>query len=140
MKFFDKILSIIGFDVDEDSQQEPKKQKKPKKTKVGEINLQDTNGETESQKKTDILQQQSAVQSTNSSGNTDKIINLIPQNQNEVQDAMDILKSGKNIIIDLSAFKASDILRALDFISGVCYCLNARIQRLGETTFALTLE
>ena len=140
LKFFDKILNIIGFDVDENPKQ-PKKQRKPNKTKIGEVDLQDISGkvdETEIKKNSNMLQQQSAVR--NSSETTDKIINLIPQNQNEVQSAMDILKSGKNIIIDLSAFKASDVLRALDFISGVCYCLNARIQRLGETTFALTLE
>lgn len=68
-----------------------------------------------------------------------KTINVKPQNLSEIQNAMDSLIKGNNLIIDLSEFNKDDIVRILDFISGVCYCLNAEINKINEETYKLMI-
>ena len=115
MSFFDKILKGLGFESDEMPNE---KKEKPKKTeKETKVNNQFNLNTIEKNKK--------------------KTIELTPQNQEGVQSAIDFLKAGNEIKIDLSAFGEVDIFRAMDFVWGACYCLGANIKKLSETTFLL---
>ncbi|MDD4815904.1 MAG: cell division protein SepF [Clostridia bacterium] len=117
MSFFDKILKGLGFEGDElpkEKKEKPQKQEKEKKVNNA-FNLQELNTKKEK-----------------------KVVEISPQNQQGVQSAIDFLKAGNSIKIDLSAFSENDIFRAMDFVWGACYCLGANIKKLSDTTFLLS--
>ena len=66
-----------------------------------------------------------------------RVLNVKPENQGQVQASIDELKNGANIIIDLSLFESSDLIRALDFVSGACYCLGVKINKINSCVYSL---
>ena len=58
-----------------------------------------------------------------------------PTNQSEVQQIVDALKKGEDVIADLKALSGNEYTRALDFISGAIYCLDSKIKKMGDKTF-----
>jgi len=129
MKIFDKILGFLGFDVEEDETVIKKsKLKNAEKNSFNSI----AKKPTKSVKKDFFIL----------SGETSEIeyVNLKPKNQEEIQNAMNVLKNGNNVIINLAELKEPDFLRALDFVSGYCYCLDASVEKIEKTTFKLTVK
>jgi len=119
VSFFDKILKGLGFEGEDEITEKKEKPKKiEKETKVSnQFNLQELNNNQKQEK---------------------KAVEISPQNQEGVQSAIDFLKAGKSVRIDLSAFGENDIFRAMDFVWGACYCLGANIKKINETTFLLS--
>lgn len=119
MKIMDKILSFLGFEIEEDEGYDEKanlsKKKKKKRLKAN---------------KADFVVLSEKIPEN-------EYINLKPKNQLEIQEAMNILKSGKNLIIDFSEFKENELVRAFDFVSGFCYSLNIKVEKLNERIFKL---
>ncbi len=58
-----------------------------------------------------------------------------PINQQDVQNLVDILKTGEAITIDLKNFSDNEYIRALDFLSGAIYVLDGKIKKIAEKTF-----
>ena len=114
MSFKNGILKILGFETDETE----------KNSKQMEKYVQ-RNWEEE-----DVFEEQEIVKEK-------KLVNLTPKNQLEVQSAIDLLKKGNVIILNFEYFSSADLLRAMDFVSGACYCLNVIIKRLDEKVFKL---
>ena len=65
---------------------------------------------------------------------------IIPNNQQEVQNAVDILKNGETIIINLKQIKDGEYIRALDFLSGAIYVLNGKIKKINDKTFLFCVK
>ncbi|MDD2445928.1 MAG: cell division protein SepF [Clostridia bacterium] len=129
MKFFDRILKGLGFEVDDS----PKQNQTRGIKNVDKVDLQNFNIDEETD-----FERLNALQKRVEPEN--KIINVKPQSLSEIQDTMDLLIKGNNIIIDLSEFNKEDIVRILDFISGVCYALNAEIQKADEVIYKLLIN
>lgn len=126
MKIMDKILSFLGFEIEEDE----KLSEKDNASKTKDKKLLNKNLKKE---KNDffILPEKTPK---------NEYINLKPKNQLEIQEAMNLLKSGENLIINFSEFKEIELVRAFDFVSGFCYSLNIKIEKLDEKIFKLTLQ
>lgn len=58
-----------------------------------------------------------------------------PNTEQDVQNLVDILKTGEAITIDLKNFSDSEYIRSLDFLSGAIYTLNGKIKKVSEKTF-----
>lgn len=127
MKIMDKILSFLGFDIDEDE----KLNKEVKTAKNSDKNLPSSNQEKVKRKKDFFILYDDPLEN--------EFIDLKPKNFTEIQNAMNFLKDGKKLKINLSQFE-DELIRALDFMTGFCCCLNAEIEKLDETTYKLFLK
>ena len=129
MKIFDKILGFLGFDVEEDETVN-------NKSKI--IKNAENSFNPIAKKPTRSVKKDFFILSSETS--EIEYFNLKPKNQTEIQSAMNVLKNGNNVIINLAELKEPDFLRALDFVSGYCYCLDASVEKIEKTTFKLTVK
>ena len=68
-----------------------------------------------------------------------KPLTFAPTSEKEVQNIVDELKSGKDVIVDLKNLDTKEYIRALDFMSGAVYVLGGKIKKLSDKTFLFCL-
>lgn len=129
MGIFNIIMTAMGF---EGEPKKPKKEKKPKQqpqtSKTAKFNL----GQKQEQKPKKEINVLEAEPTETSS----KDVNFYtPKTQREVQKICDNLAEGDVALIDLTNFADEEMIRAVDFLSGVAYILKYKIQRMGNTVF-----
>ena len=118
MGIFDKILSGLGFE-SENKQKKPEKEQKQENT-VTHTSIgakYDLSEKTEKQTQT-----------------------LCPNNQVEVQNAVDVLKKENAVIVDLAFLSQTDFVRALDFLSGAVYFSGGKIQKISDKKFFICVS
>ena len=64
-----------------------------------------------------------------------EIKTFVPKNQQEIQDVVNVLKTGEVVNVNLENFVVSEYTRALDFMCGAIYVLNGKIKKNGDKTY-----
>lgn len=128
MKIFDKILGFLGFEVEED-------ERIPKKTKTLKRN---SNLSNIKQDKSQRVKKDFYILSGEKS--EIEYINIKPRNHSEIQEALDLLKNGNNVLMNLTDLDETEFIRGVDFIYGFCYCLDAQIEKIDRAKFKLTVK
>lgn len=132
MGFFDKLLSAIGFE-NEDEAEVITKQKKEKKQKS---NLTGA--------KFDLSQQKEQSKELSRFGESKReqaeedLKVYSPDTQTEIEQILLRVKNGENVLINLTNFSDEDRIRALDFISGALFILNKTIKRIESNLFMIS--
>ena len=138
MGFFNWIMNGLGF---EGENKEPKKDKKGKQVvtedKYAEFNLHE---KIDPQTKPD-----ENVPGNNGFNNfgiqtESNIIMVEPKSFKDVQQAIDYLKQGQIVQLNLASISESDSTRILDFLSGAIYGVNGSIHRWHGDLFLLAPE
>ncbi len=143
MSFFSKILKGLGFEEDEQkSPKEPKQKEKNKKEKLNpnfaSFDLKN-DVETE-QKKPEQVEKESVepeIENNNSTLSAGSLEIIKVQNQVEVQKAIDKLKNGEQVIVNMLALSNADLTRSLDFLTGAVYALNKTMQKVDNAIFII---
>ena len=136
MGFLNKILKGLGFEDEEYEEPKPKiKQKKDKKNNniSASFDLNNINDEPEKDSKIEdnsVKQEQQ----TNGSGSFD-VIKV--QSQADIQSAVQKLKNGAKLLINIEGLVESDIVRSLDFLTGAVFALNLKIQKIDEKIYLI---
>ena len=132
MGFFDKLLSAIGFE-NEDEAEVITKQKKEKKQKSNLTAAKfDLSQEKEESKE---LSRFGAVKREETEENL-KVYS--PDTQTEIEQILLRVKNGENVLLNLTNFSDEDRIRALDFISGALFVLNKTIKRVENNLFLIS--
>ncbi len=63
---------------------------------------------------------------------------LRPESYEEVSVAADNLIAGCTVVLNMEVLDKPTMLRMLDFLNGVAYCLDGEIKRVAPTTFIIT--
>ena len=63
---------------------------------------------------------------------------LHPETYEDVSIAADNLIAGCTVVLNMEALDRPTMLRMLDFLNGVAYCLDGEIKRIAPTTFIIT--
>ena len=63
---------------------------------------------------------------------------LRPESYDEVSVAADNLIAGCTVVLNMEVLDRPTMLRMLDFLNGVAYCLDGEIKRVAPTTFIIT--
>lgn len=63
---------------------------------------------------------------------------LRPESYEEVSVAADNLIAGCTVVLNMEALDRPTMMRMLDFLNGVAYCLDGEIKRVAPTTFIIT--
>ena len=116
MGFFNGILRGLGFE----GEQKPKEEKPEVKD-------------------SSVYENKGAEYDLTAKEKDDKPVSFAPTSEQQVQDIVDSLKSGKDAIVDLKNLDAKEYTRALDFLSGAIYALGGRIKKLSDKTFLFCL-
>lgn len=131
MGFFDKILSAIGFESD-DNEPKPSKEKKNKKEQItsAKFNLSKSQ-EPESK-------ELSRFGNTKQEKTEEELEVFSPKTQTDIENILTKVKNGDNALINLAAFSDEDRIRALDFISGALFIMEKNIKRIEGTLFLIS--
>ncbi len=131
MGFFDKILSAIGFESDDD-EPKPSKEKKNKKEQItsAKFNLSKSQ-EPESK-------ELSRFGNTKQEKTEEELEVFSPETQTDIENILTKVKNGDNALINLAAFSDEDRIRALDFISGALFIMEKNIKRIEGTLFLIS--
>lgn len=131
MGFFDKILSAIGFESD-DNEPKPSKEKKNKKEQItsAKFNLSKSQ-EPESK-------ELSRFGNTKQEKTEEELEVFSPETQTDIENILTKVKNGDNALINLVAFSDEDRIRALDFISGALFIMEKNIKRIEGTLFLIS--
>ena len=62
---------------------------------------------------------------------------IIPKSFHDIEKCVDSLRKGECSIIDLKSVNGTDYARIIDFLSGSCYALSAKLKRLQGDLFIL---
>lgn len=131
MGFFDKILSAIGFESDDD-EPKPNKDKKNKKEQITSAKF-DLSKNQESESK-----ELSRFGNTKQDKKEEELEVFSPETQSDIENILTKIKNGENALINLAAFSDEDRIRALDFISGALFILKKNIKRIEGTLFLIS--
>lgn len=118
MGFFDKILNALGFE--DENECKDKISKKGKIKSVNTVKIKSKFDLEEASKEKTIKKHK-------------------PQTQDEIEIISNDLINGTNVFINLSEFSDIDRIRALDFLSGVTYVLNGKIEKQNDNTYAINV-
>lgn len=136
MGFFNWIMNGLGFETEN-------KEKKKNKTEVQET---DKYADFNLHEKVDTsVQTNESVPTSNSFGNygmqaESNIIMVEPKSFKDVQQAIDYLKQGQIVQLNLGSIDEADSTRILDFLSGAIYGVNGSIHRWQGDLFLLAPE
>jgi len=136
MGFFNWIMNGLGFETE-------KKEKKKNKTEVQET---DKYADFNLHEKVDTsVQTNESVPTSNGFGNygmqaESNIIMVEPKSFKDVQQAIDYLKQGQIVQLNLGSIDEADSTRILDFLSGAIYGVNGSIHRWQGDLFLLAPE
>ena len=136
MGFFNWIMNGLGFETEN-------KEKKKNKTEVQE---NDKYADFNLHEKVDTsVQATESVPTSNGFGNygvqaESNIIMVEPKSFKDVQQAIDYLKQGQIVQLNLGSIDEADSTRILDFLSGAIYGVNGSIHRWQGDLFLLAPE
>lgn len=138
MGFFNWIMNGLGFE----SENKEKKDKKGKTEVVEEDKYADFNLH---EKVDTSVQANESVPTNNGFGNygiqaESNIIMVEPKSFKDVQQAIDYLKQGQIVQLNLGSIDEADSTRILDFLSGAIYGVNGSIHRWQGDLFLLAPE
>lgn len=131
MGFFDKILSAIGFESDDD-EPKPSKEKKSKKEQITSAKF-DLSKSQEPESK-----ELSRFGNTKQEKTEEELEVFSPETQTDIENILTKVKNGDNALINLAAFSDEDRIRALDFISGALFIMEKNIKRIEGTLFLIS--
>ena len=136
MGFFNWIMNGLGFEGGE------KKEKKGKTVVATEDKYADFNLH---EKIDNVEKPNENVSNTNTYGNfgiqtESNIIMVEPKSFKDVQQAVDYLKQGQIVQLNLASISETDSTRILDFLSGAIYGVNGSIHRWHGDLFLLAPE
>ena len=131
MGFFDKILSAIGFESDDD-EPKPSKEKKNKKEQITSAKF-DLSKSQEPESK-----ELSRFGNTKQEKTEEELEVFSPETQTDIENILTKVKNGDNALINLAAFSDEDRIRALDFISGALFIMEKNIKRIEGTMFLIS--
>lgn len=131
MGFFDKILSAIGFESDDD-EPKPGKEKKNKKEQITSAKF-DLSKSQEPESK-----ELSRFGNTKQEKTEEELEVFSPETQTDIENILTKVKNGDNALINLAAFSDEDRIRALDFISGALFIMEKNIKRIEGTLFLIS--
>ena len=131
MGFFDKILSAIGFESDDD-ELKPSKEKKNKKEQITSAKF-DLSKSQEPESK-----ELSRFGNTKQEKTEEELEVFSPETQTDIENILTKVKNGDNALINLAAFSDEDRIRALDFISGALFIMEKNIKRIEGTLFLIS--
>lgn len=131
MGFFDKILSAIGFESD-DNEPKPSKEKKNKKEQITSAKF-DLSKSQEPESK-----ELSRFGNTKQEKTEEELEVFSPETQTDIENILTKVKNGDNALINLAAFSDEDRIRALDFISGALFIMEKNIKRIEGTLFLIS--
>ena len=63
---------------------------------------------------------------------------LRPESYEDVSIVADNLIAGCTVFLNMEALERPVMMRMLDFLNGVAYCLDGEIKRVANTTFIIT--
>lgn len=136
MGFFNWIMNGLGFEGGED-----KKEKKVKTVvsddKYAEFNLHEKIDNSPKQEETATAPQGFGNFGIQTESN---IIMVEPKTFKDVQQAVDYLKQGQIVQLNLASISETDSTRILDFLSGAIYGVNGSIHRWHGDLFLLAPE
>ena len=136
MGFFNWIMNGLGFEGGED-----KKEKKVKtvvsEDKYSEFNLHE---KIDNSAKSDESVPSSQGYNNFGIQTESNIIMVEPKSFKDVQQAIDYLKQGQIVQLNLASISDSDSTRILDFLSGAIYGVNGSIHRWHGDLFLLAPE
>lgn len=143
MSFFDKILKGLGFEGEENLEEPVKtkvvkeKKKKTDKSFNASFDLNKLDEFEEKLKKEEQKQENisEVKQETKQGSSSFDIVNV--STQEEVQAAVDMIKHGHKILINMSQIKGGDLTRSLDFLTGAIYALNLTMQRVDGSVYLI---
>lgn len=118
MNFFDKFLSVLGFESKERAQDEVKQPKK----------------------KTKNLKLNSSFNLKSNSHNRRLPATRNISSQDQVAFVLDELKEKSAIIIDISGFEKNLRIRAYDFICGAVYALGGQMKKIDVNKYLCSLD
>lgn len=124
MGIFDKLLKAIGFE-DENAEKTEIKSKNNKKEKKKEKNININS-------KFDLKNLEEDQVSEEK-----EIVAYIVKVQTDVEEIANKLKNGESVMVDFNKFAEGDKIRALDFLSGVSFILNGKIEKINKNTYFL---
>ena len=132
MGFFDKLLSAIGFE-NEDEAEVITKQKREKKQKsnltAAKFNLSQEKEESKELSRFGAAKREQ----------TEEDLRVYsPDTQTEIEQILLQVKNGENVLLNLTNFSDEDRIRALDFISGALFVLNKSIKRVENNLFLIS--
>ena len=131
MGFFDRILSAIGFESDDDAPK-PSKEKKNKKEQITSAKF-DLSKRQEPESK-----ELSRFVNTKQEKTEEELEVFSPETQTDIENILTKVKNGDNALINLAAFSDEDRIRALDFISGALFIMEKNIKRIEGTLFLIS--
>lgn len=132
MGFFDKILSAIGFESDNSTEEtKPAKEKKNKKEQI-------TNAKFDLSKNQSTQDKELSRFGNKQEKKQEELEVFSPETQNEIEDILKKVENGENVLINLVNFSDEDRIRALDFISGALFILKKNIKRVDGTLFLIS--
>ena len=147
MGLFNWVMPGLGF---EDQTTTSDKPQKEKKSKHGRKDMQNQNEDKYSNFNLhEKIDSEQPSPSESVGGNKfagfgfkerQNFIILSPRSHKDVQSAVDYLKDGQQVNLDLSNIAEDDSTRILDFLSGAIYGLNGSITRWSGDYFILTPE
>ena len=138
MGFFNWIMNGLGFEGGGES-------KKEKQSKV-EVQEEDKYADFNLHEKVDTSVKPAEQAPTNNSFNNfgiqteSNIIMVEPKSFKDVQQAIDYLKQGQIVQLNLGSINEEDSTRILDFLSGAIYGVNGSIHRWQGDLFLLAPE
>lgn len=131
MGFFDRILSAIGFESDDDAPK-PSKEKKNKKEQI-------TSAKFDLSKRQEPESKELSRFGKSKQEKTEEELEVFsPETQTDIENILTKVKNGDNALINLAAFSNEDRIRALDFISGALFIMEKNIKRIEGTLFLIS--
>lgn len=73
-----------------------------------------------------------------SSSSQVQVVLYRPINFNEVTEIADSVNVQKTVIINLESMEKTNVIRLLDFLSGVCYANQAQLKKVSAATYMVT--
>lgn len=142
MSFFSKILKGLGFEEDEEKPTKPEKQPKEKvKNKKLKPNFAtfDLNQEDDLSVKqeTKIEENKEEIVKEEQPIKTASFDIIKVTNQVEVQNVVNKLKNGEQVIINMLALSEVDLTRSLDFLTGAVYALDKSMQKVDDAIYII---
>lgn len=137
MGFFNWVMNGLGFETENKEKKSKNKAEVQETDKYAEFNLHE---------KVDATTQTNDAIPTNNGYNNfgiqaeSNIIMVEPKSFKDVQQAIDYLKQGQIVQLNLGSIAQEDSTRILDFLSGAIYGLNGSIHRWYGDLFLLAPE
>lgn len=143
MSFFSKILKGLGFEDEEEGATKPQKQSKQKVKKAklnsdfATFDLNKLNQEQEKPAPVANEQPLPQTEQTSVTLNSNSLEIIKVENQVQVQQVIDKVRLGEQVIVNMSALSSADLARSLDFLTGALYALQKPMQKIDEAIFVI---